>query len=371
MRKTAVQARKAAEPLALLAVAVMALALLPVVRPAVVRADTLSEKQEKAKQVKAQLQANQAELDRLTAALNQTQSQLALVEASIERNQAELEEAEAKLDAYKGILSRRIKAMYMEGSSTTLEVILDTESFGDFLNSYDFMRMIGNYDADMVEGARELLSTIREKRAALESSRARHQEQAAALARQRGAIQAKLAEQKSILSSLDAEIASLVQQQMAASRPAARSGGSSSGGSSGGSSWVVGPVDGLYFPVAGPCSFTNDWGAPRSGGRTHKGCDIMANYGTPCVAITSGTVVQRSGGNAGLYIFLYGDNGHLYYYMHLQGYAASGRVAAGQVIGYVGDTGNARGCPHLHFEFHPNGGAAVNPYPLLKAIYGR
>ncbi len=125
-------------------------------------------------------------------------------------------------------------------------------------------------------------------------------------------------------------------------------------------------MNGLYFPVAGPHSFTNSWHAPRTG-HLHQGCDVMANYGVPCVAITSGNVVQRSGGGAGNYIFLYGDNGNLYYYMHLQSYAASGHVAAGQVIAYVGDTGSP-GIPHLHFEFHPGGGAAVNPYPLLAAI---
>jgi peptidoglycan hydrolase CwlO-like protein len=323
--------------------------------------DTLSDKQEQAKQAKAQLQANQAELNRLTAALNQTESQLASVEASIDRNQQELDVAEAELSRFKGILNQRVKAMYMEGNASSLEVMLDSTSFDEFLNSYDYMRMIGDYDTDMVQSTRNLMGEIAVKRASLENSKAQYQTQAASQASQRSAIQAKLAEQQSIIASLDSDISAMVSQQVSSSRNSGSGGG-------GGGYWDVGPVNGLYFPVAGPHSFTNDWGAPRSVGRTHKGTDVMANYGVPCVAITSGRVEQRSGGNAGYYVALFGDNGNLYYYMHLQSFAATGHVGAGTVIGYVGDTGNARGCPHLHFEFHPGGGGPVNPYPLLKAI---
>ncbi len=318
--------------------------------------DSVSDKKAQAEQVKSQLQANQSELNRLTAALNQTESQLASVETYIELNQAELEAAEAELARYQGILNDRVRAMYMEGNSNALEVMLDSSSFDDFMNSYDYMRMIGDYDTDMVSSTRDLMGEIQTKRAGLEDSRAQYEAQAASQASQRGAIQAKLSEQQAILNGLDSELASMVQQQ------------TTSGGGGGGGYITIGSVNGLYFPVAGPHSFTNDWGAPRSVGGGHKGTDIMANYGVPCVAITSGSVVQKSGKTAGNYVFLYGDNGHTYWYMHLQSYGATGHVSAGTVIGYVGDTGNARGCPHLHFEYHPGGGSAVNPYPLLKAI---
>lgn len=321
------------------------------------RADTLSQKQEQAKRIKEQLQANQAELNRITAAISQTQSQIASLEASIQKTERELSAADAELQRLKEVMSRRIIAMYKEGSTSSLEVILECASFDEFLNSFDYMRLIGEYDSNMVANARSLVADVKAKRASLESARVSYRAQLSSLAAQQRAIQAKLAEQQSIINSLNADIAALVKQQMETGR-----------GSSGGGFWNVGPVDGLYFPVAGPHSYTNDWGAPRAVGRTHKGCDIMAARGTPCVAITSGTVERRSGGNAGLYVALHGDNGHLYYYMHLDAYGASGHVAGGTVIGYVGDTGNARGCPHLHFEFHPNHGGPVNPYPLLRAI---
>ena len=143
------------------------------------------------------------------------------------------------------------------------------------------------------------------------------------------------------------------------------SGGSGGGGGGGGS---AGGLD--YCPVSGAVSFIDSWGFPRSGGRRHKGVDMMAAIGVPVVAPVSGTVSHRSNRVGGRSFHLNGDNGNYYYGTHLSGYGSSGWVSAGTVIGYVGDDGNAAGIPHLHFEIHPGGGAAVNPYSATRAACG-
>ena len=119
-------------------------------------------------------------------------------------------------------------------------------------------------------------------------------------------------------------------------------------------------------PVQGPRAFSNDYGQPRSGGRSHQGIDILSPRGTPIVAPVSGNVKHHNSSLGGLSFYLSGDDGNTYFGTHLQSYAASGRVSAGTVVGYNGDSGNARGTPHLHFEIHPGGGGAINPYPTLS-----
>jgi murein DD-endopeptidase MepM/ murein hydrolase activator NlpD len=120
-------------------------------------------------------------------------------------------------------------------------------------------------------------------------------------------------------------------------------------------------------PVQGPRAFSNDWGNPRSGGRRHKGTDVFAPIGTPVVAPVGGSVTQRTGGLGGNAVYVRGVDGNTYYGAHLSRFGASGPVSQGQIIGYVGASGNARGgAAHLHFEIHPGGGAAVNPYGTLR-----
>jgi len=113
--------------------------------------------------------------------------------------------------------------------------------------------------------------------------------------------------------------------------------------------------------------FGDTWGAPRSGGRSHQGTDMIGALGTPLLAVVDGRAQARSNTLGGLVVFFYGDDGVFYYYAHLDSYGQLGQVAKGTVIGYMGTTGNA-GTPHLHFEIHPNGvGSPVNPYSTLRA----
>lgn len=133
---------------------------------------------------------------------------------------------------------------------------------------------------------------------------------------------------------------------------------------------VPAATGGMVCPVRGAVSFVDSWGAPRSQGR-HMGVDLMAPRGTPNVAVVSGQVMMRSpGGLPGLGVHLEGDDGNLYYYFHFDSYeGGSRRVAQGDVIGYTGNTGDAGGGPtHTHFEVHPGGGGAVNPYPYVVGV---
>jgi len=126
---------------------------------------------------------------------------------------------------------------------------------------------------------------------------------------------------------------------------------------------------GFYCPVQGGASFIDSWGFPRSGGRRHKGVDMFNSRNTPLVAVVDGRVKFSSNSLGGLSTHLYAG-GTTYYYTHLEKHPtniSSGQnVKAGTVIGYLGNSGNARyTSPHLHFEIRPNN-VAINPYPTVR-----
>ena len=123
----------------------------------------------------------------------------------------------------------------------------------------------------------------------------------------------------------------------------------------------------IRCPVPG-ATFMNDWGFPRSGGRGHAGTDMFAPRGAPVVAPVSGHVDHATGTIGGHQFRLRAADGTLWFGSHMDRFGKGGAVSAGDVIGYVGDSGNAKGGrPHLHFEVHP-GAQAVNPYPLLRQV---
>jgi len=132
------------------------------------------------------------------------------------------------------------------------------------------------------------------------------------------------------------------------------------------------PAGTMVCPVDGAYTFRDSWGEARPGGRGHTGVDMMSPNGTPLVAIENGVITNPGwhyAGGIGLYIK--GDSGDSWYYAHLSAYAsgigAGTRVAAGQLIGYVGETGNAAG-PHLHLAHILPSGQYINPYPVVAEL---
>src|SRR5947208_3434426 len=145
--------------------------------------------------------------------------------------------------------------------------------------------------------------------------------------------------------------------------------------------------DPFVFPVVGPYRYTNDFGDPRPQG-SHEGNDVLAPKKSIVVAVEDGKIkFWTTSARAGCMLYLYGASGTAYLYIHLNNDLTKGndnrgkcvpgvsywprlkdgaKVVAGQAIGYVGDSGDAGGTPHLHFEVHPHGGGAVNPYRYLN-----
>lgn len=132
------------------------------------------------------------------------------------------------------------------------------------------------------------------------------------------------------------------------------------------------------FPIAAPASFASDFNEGRSGGRLHAGNDLFAERGSPLVAVDDGQVRSGRDPLGGNILNLYAADGTRYYYAHLDAFTdgtaslvdppAPRMVRAGEIVGFLGNTGNAKTTsPHVHFEIHPGNGPAVDPFPILQS----
>ena len=303
--------------------------------------------------IQGELDATTIKIESLRDETDHLNSEIAEIEA---RTGALEEEREGLMDD----AIARANELYRSGSVDTLEVLFSSEDFGELADRAQLLSQVSLEDAGVFirlsrTGAE--LETLNED---LLTRRAALADNSEALAEENKRLQAQFREVASEYQTLRRKLA----QAQTPSAPAASTGGGSA------PSVRVKVTGDMTCPVAGPVSFVDSWGAPRSG-HTHQGVDMMANYGTPLVAITSGTpsyvAYDGSGGNM---IFLDGDDGNSYWYMHNQeNFVQVGQhVEVGEQIGTVGDTGNAAGTPHLHFEFHPGGGGAINPYPLVSSL---
>lgn len=298
-------------------------------------------------QLKAQLEALRREAAPAGDAYDAAVTALENTQFRIKQTDTRIKSSTKKLTKAEDALAARADALYRQGGDMgVVDFVFGAASWDEFVTRLDFITIIAMSDADLVSTVKDTRAALVVDRAALVQDAAAEKVDLAAAAKTYNALQAQLSAKKK---QYDRVLAAIAKNS--------------------GTKHPPGP-NGMVFPVHGIHYYSNTWGAPRSGGRHHMGTDIMSPRGTPVLAVTSGTARPHWNSLGGNSITLTGSNGWSYYYAHLNNYAIKGtvHVKAGQVIGYVGNTGNASGgACHLHFQMGP-GGRWVNPYPYLRGM---
>ena len=330
-------------------------------------------------QAQRQQAALQSQLNALAAQIGRVQSDIDQTQGRIDELRRQIERIEGKVAAQQNVLDTRARIAYESGTGTTLEFLLGSTSVADLNDRLEIIDAAARSDQDVIDALTTTKNQLSERQEALVET------QAVLVSKQRGmqksskALSAKLREQQRIVASLEhdrTQVEHLVGTLTA--RLVRELGG-------GGSGQGIGGVF-LVCPVDPPHAYSDDFGQPR--GTTdpphpHAGNDIFAPSGTPIRAPFPGTAADTSGGLGGKAVTVYGGYGYVYN-AHLSRIGTLGSVAAGTVIGYVGNTGDARGGPtHDHFEWHPAAlprhlwrspygftrvGTAIDPYPYLNAV---
>lgn len=260
-------------------------------------------------------------------------------------------------------LEEQAVQMYMMGGFTSPGIILSASTVDEVMTTSEFLNSAtlgGQESIDNLVAARSELTRFQDDLDAVHTEL--KDAEAVALdivTRQEAAMEAEQAAY-SRLSGRCKELTAQYEKEQAEARARARQRAAGSV-----------QVGSFICPMTpGRTSFIDSWGFPRPGGRRHKGVDMFAARGEPIYAVQAGSATASSNSLGGITVNLRASTGFSYYYAHLDSRAFSGSksVTQGEVIGYNGNSGNARGTsPHLHFEIRPGGGGPVNPYPTVKA----
>jgi murein DD-endopeptidase MepM/ murein hydrolase activator NlpD len=289
------------------------------------------------------VRAAQTQLDQIVRSYEAARGRMEALGNQIAATQARMQALDAQLGVVRGLINARAASTYRFGPTQLVNVLMEARSYREFATAVDIIEAVSSKDGQTLKAVLDLRAETASLQAQLDAQRAEQAKAVAELERRQKQMQGSL---KGLAKQYEA-IKSKFDNSKA----------------------------GFVFPVRAPYSYVDSWLGPRPGGRKHMGTDIFALEGTPILAVVNGTIEQLGvnplGGNK-LWLRSPGDN-WTYYYAHLKGYAPGVRngtkVKKGQVIGYVGSTGNAEGTsPHLHFETHVPAGAAINPYPVLKRV---
>jgi peptidoglycan LD-endopeptidase LytH len=292
----------------------------------------------------------EAELDQATARYEETWAALEASRAELDALAVRAVELEAEAAAAVAAIGDRARRTFMQGSTAGFELLLSAGGPQQAIERASMIAALQARDRVRVEEALATRTSLDQVRQLLEHRQAELDRLQTRLEADAAALQARLTAAEEAA----AGIRGLVQRQRRISR---------------------GAQQGIYACIfdRGAFRFRDTWGAPRSGGRSHRGTDVFAAMNAPTYAFTSGVVQRHSNSRlGGLGLYLRGDDGNVYYYAHLNSIEPAGRVgnrvAAGELIARNGATGNADvWAPHVHFELHPGGGGAINPYPWLAA----
>ena len=290
----------------------------------------------------ARLDAAQAELDKVTGLWQETEARLATARDAAAAAAAEIDRLGDELARIRRALNDRVAAAFMTGGSFSIGALLTSDSIGDATDRLQYTQSVVQGDADLATKVAVTAEELRRQETRLRQSVRIEAIASQALAEQRADLLLRIEDIDTLIADLEAELDAQQEATL---------------GLGGGVVFRSGAIQ--TCPAAGTHSFVDSFGDPRPGGRSHAGIDIMAAPGTPVVAVAPGNA-RPAGSIGGLGAVVEHPNGDWTFYAHLSSYGTLGSVSTGTVIGYNGD--------HLHFEYHPNGGAAVNPYGMLLAV---